>query len=119
MNQTITTVVIVVLVLLAVFFFSRRSMSCFSPSPIPLQLSSFFDMNELSWIPSDVRLLLRNRINGDIIPSMSQAAQRSWNSIPDSEKQNIIAIMNTFFDNLKTELDRSNIELSVSSPSPA
>lgn len=50
---------------------------------------------------------------------MSQAAQRSWNSIPDSEKQNIIAIMNTFFDNLKTELDRSNIELSVSSPSPA
>jgi hypothetical protein len=102
---------LLILLTILVFFRCRRGVSYFSGS------NTFFAMNELDWIPSEIKNLLRDRINDDVIPAMKTMAQRSWDSISTSEKTKILDKGNSFFTNLVTEINRANIEVSTGSPS--
>ena len=85
-------------------FFKRKSF--FSPSPFPI--TSIFDINELSWIPSEVRELLRNKINFEIIPALTNLSNSSWNALSSTEKTDLLGIMTSDMDNLKTILESSS-----------
>jgi hypothetical protein len=98
---------LLILLTILVFFRCRRGVSYFSGS------NTFFAMNELDWIPSEIKNLLRDRINDDVVPAIKNLAQRSWANISQAEKDEILAKGNSFFTNLVTEINKASLTVTV------
>lgn len=87
-------------------------MSCFAGT------NTLFDLNEMSFLPTELRTLVKDRVNDLIVPAMGNIFNRWWGSLSQSDKDGYIEKIETFFTKLKTEMDNSNIEVNVKSPSP-
>lgn len=104
--------VIVLLGLIALLIFSKSSLSKYSGK------DTIFDLNELSWIPLEIRTLMKNRINDDVIPSLTILSQKTWAEVPSSQKTVILKATDDYFTALKKEIDQANLTVGVPAPAP-
>ncbi len=112
-------IVIITLLLLVVFlvFSGQKRRSFFSPSPYPI--NSIFDINELSWIPSDIKEIMKYKINYEIVPALTSLSIRSWDDLSESKKTKLLDVLRDDFDSLKASIDSSTIGIQdKSSPEP-
>jgi hypothetical protein len=108
---------LLILLTILLFFKCRRGVSYFSSPRVPFTgTNTIFAMNEFDWIPSEVKDLLRDRINVDVIPALRTMTQRSWNSV--SDKTLALEELDNFFKKFVDEINKANITLSTGSPSP-
>lgn len=108
-------ILIGVLALFAALMFFRckqQRISYFSGS------NTIFAMNEFDWIPSDVKTILINRINDDIVPAMKSSIQASWGAIPLAQRTKFLKELNDFFTESTNQINASTITISEKSPTP-
>ena len=104
--------VIILLGVIALIVFTKTKSNFSGPNTI-------FEMNELKWIPTDIRTLMKDRINDDIVPSLSLLAERSWNSGTPSEQTSLLQSIDDIFTELKTKIDESFLSISPSQATPS
>lgn len=76
--------------------------------------NTIFDLNEFSWIPTDVLKKIKDGINDKIIPAMKDSAVIVYDKIPQSEKIKAIGDIDIICDNIakkmREEAQKINIE---------
>jgi hypothetical protein len=103
-------ILIGVLALITALLFFRckqQRISYFSGS------NTVFDLNEMSWIPTEIKTLLKNRINDDVVPAVRNLMQRSWANVSQAEKDEILTKGNEFFTKLVAEIDKASLSVTV------
>lgn len=109
---------VLALVTLLVFFRCKRGVSYFSGSPFP-GTNTIFDLNEMSWIPSEIKTLLKNRINNELVPTMSTISNNAWSSLSSTQRTEIIDELNKFITDSIAIMNGSSVTVSKKPQSPA
>ena len=86
--------------------------------------NTLFDLNELSWIPTQVRTALKDGIHDKIIPAMTKAAELTWNKTPVGTQDEIITYITQACDSISKEIETQSKNITFStkdrkSPSPS
>lgn len=69
--------------------------------------NTIFDLNELSWLPSEVKTKLKNGINDRIIPQMKTSIDTFWNGLTPQEKTTFLNSIDQYMSETITNIQNN------------
>lgn len=69
--------------------------------------NTIFDLNELSWLPSEVKTKLKNGINDRIIPQMKMSIDTFWNGLTPQEKTTFLNSIDQYMSETITNIQNN------------
>lgn len=106
-------ILILLLILITLLlFFKERKVSCFTGT------NTLFDLNEMTFIPLEIRTKLKDKVNDAFIPSLAGLMSRWWNSLSQADKDKLLLKIDTYFANAVSEIDKADLSVIIKSPAP-
>lgn len=113
MNRFEWIVLVLLLVLITILLFYReRKVSCFAGT------NTLFDLNEMSFLPTEILAKLKESVNDVFIPSLRGVINRWWNTLDQNEKNSYIEKIDSYFKDASAENDKAVISVKIKSPVP-
>lgn len=75
--------------------------------------NTMFDLNELSWIPSEIRTKIKNGINDKIIPAMKDLSLILYNKLSSEQKTYLLNDIDIVCDNIANEMNKNKDNITV------
>lgn len=80
--------------------------------------NTLFDLNEMTFIPDDIRKKLKDVVNDKIIPALRTKTRSKWNSMTKEEKSKLFLDIDTYVNRAIDSINKADIDTLGSQISP-